>query len=137
MMNRARFTTELALSPYGADSWILLQPLKYLPCAHAEKIEAKKGFLTDLASIPRIIRPLFPVHGLHTRAAVIHDWLYHDQRIGNQWIKRAEADWIFYEAMRGLGVSWMKARTMYYAVRSAGWIFWNRRARALGNEVSK
>lgn len=134
-MNRARFTTELVLSPYGADSWILRRPLKYLPRLHAVKIVAPAGFETDLASIPRIVRPLFPVHGLHTRAAVIHDWLYRDQRIGGQWIKRSDADWIFYEAMRGMGVSWAKARAMYYAVRSGGWVFWNKRARDIGNEA--
>ena len=132
-MNRARFTTELVLSPYGAASWILRQPLKYLPRAHAVKIVAPAGFETDLASIPRVMRPLFPVHGPHTRAAVIHDWLYHDQRIGGQWIKRATADWIFYEAMRGRGTNWLMARSMYYAVRSGGWLFWNKRSRALGN----
>jgi hypothetical protein len=42
----------------GADEWFLV------PC----------GFLTDLASIPRVVRWLLPQDGRWTRSSVFHDW---------------------------------------------------------------
>ena len=35
-----------------------------------------KGFITDLASVPRFFWRLFPPGGVYNEAAIIHDYLY-------------------------------------------------------------
>lgn len=39
------------------------------------QVEAKEGFETDLASVPRFMVWLIPRYGQYTRAAIIHDYL--------------------------------------------------------------
>lgn len=111
------FLSELVLKPAKGDEWELVKPLRYQ--IGSRIIEVPEGFVCDLASIPAVARILFPVNGEWTEAAVIHDWLY-DQQIG----KRKEADQIFLQAMKELGVSWWRRRAMYAAVRAGGWIAW-------------
>ena len=82
-----------------------------------KKITAPKGFVTDLASVPRIFRPIFTGHGKSRQAACIHDWLYH-----NFHHTRKEADQIFLEALKTSGMNWFGRRAMYRAVRLGGWM---------------
>lgn len=120
------FYSELIIKPVHDDEWELVEPLDYLHEPSGRYIIAPAGFQMDLASIPRVVRPLIPVHGLYTRAAVIHDWLYAnkgDVPAGN--FSRAEADRVFLDAMGELGVGWFKRRAMYAAVRTGGWLAWN------------
>ncbi|WP_372830986.1 DUF1353 domain-containing protein [Pontibacterium sp.] len=114
------FQSELVISPKNGKEWVLREQLVYRSHEQCRVVNAHKGFICDLASIPRIFRPVFPVHGKHTRAAVIHDWLYRN-KLG----KRKEADLIFLEAMEELGVSRFKRYTMYAAVRAGGWTYWS------------
>lgn len=71
------------------------------------------GTKTDFASIPRVFRGLISRVGRYGRAAVLHDWLC-EYKI----FPRKKADKIFLEAMKSLGVSWLKRRAMYIGVRS-------------------
>jgi hypothetical protein len=73
------------------------------------------GFVTDLASIPRVLWSLLPPHGRYAKAAIIHDWLYATGIGGREY-----ADDVFLEAMEVLGVSPWKRKTMYWAVRAFG-----------------
>ncbi len=113
------FLNELKIKPVKGDQWELLCSMSYVG-AGGRVITVPAGFQMDLASIPRVFRPLFPVHGKHTRAAVVHDWLY-AEKIG----KRKEADQLFLSIMKELGVGWIKRRMMYAAVRAGGWVYWN------------
>lgn len=112
------FQNELHIKPVNGNQWELLAPLCYVD-ANLKSIWVPAGFQMDLASIPRIFRPLFPVHGKHTRAAVIHDWLY-AKNIG----KRKDADDLFLSIMKELGVGWFKRYAMWSAVRAGGWVKW-------------
>lgn len=119
------FESELHIHPVRGDHWELDVPLIYRSERFNRVIIAPKGFQMDLASIPRLLRPLFPVHGRHTRAAVIHDWLYAaNGRIFSGTFSRADSDYVFLEAMTVLGVGWFKRRTMYLGVRVGGWVAW-------------
>lgn len=113
------FRNELKIKPVNGNEWELLDSLCYVSAA-GKSITVPAGFQMDLASIPRIFRPMFPVHGKHTRAAVVHDWLYAN-RIG----KRKAADELFLDIMKELGVSYIKRHTMYAAVRAGGWLYWD------------
>lgn len=84
------------------------------------------GFITDFASIPRIARMIIPKLGLWNKAAVVHDYLYRHDYPG-RWFTRREADIVFRDAMRDLGVAKWKIRVMYRAVRMFGWLAWKKR----------
>jgi hypothetical protein len=75
-----------------------------------------KGQETDLASIPQILQNIIPLVGNHLQAAIVHDMCYRS-KIG---ISKKDADLMFYDAMRTLGVGWWKAQTMYRAVQMFG-----------------
>lgn len=84
------------------------------------------GFVTDFASIPRPVWPLFPPFGPWALAAILHDWLYVTRGEGGRW-SRADADRMFREAMEeiakaredGQPAAWKRA-IIYRAVRVGG-----------------
>lgn len=88
-----------------------------------EVVRIPKGFITDGASIPKFAWSIIggPL-GRYAAAAVVHDYLYHKKIYS-----RSKADAIFLEAMGVLKVPWWKRRTMWLAVRMAGWIPWGNR----------
>ena len=94
------------------EDWIVV--------VHGQPTLIPAGFITDCASVPRGLWNILPPFGKYTKAAVLHDWLY---QFGT--FTRAEADWIFYEAMGTLGVSWWKQGVMYAGVRVGAWSAWN------------
>jgi hypothetical protein len=69
------------------------------------------GFVTDLASIPRIFQSLIPKIGKHALPAIVHDYLC---RLDG--FDRRLADRIFLEAMKERGVNRIRRRLMYWAV---------------------
>ena len=97
----------------------LLTQLRYISLVGGEHlITVPDGFVTDFASIPRAFRWMITGHGKDRWAAVVHDWLYAEK------YDRKKADEIFYEALLISGVNKIKARTMYRAVRTGGWMFY-------------
>lgn len=121
----------LELLPDGR-SVRLVESLRFVRSGrHAfDTIEVPAGFVCDGASIPRILWPLSggPFEGKHRDGAIVHDYLY--SRIRELWPERndtrwrdgvrADADHVFYEAMRACGVSEIHARAKYAAVRLFG-----------------
>lgn len=74
------------------------------------------GFETDLASVPRLFWAWFPPNDpLYQAPAVVHDHLYRTHEVS-----RRDADGIFLRQMRELGVSWVRRRLIYLAVRAGG-----------------
>ena len=86
------------------------------------RITVPKGFITDLASVPRSFWTIFPPFGRYTPAAVIHDFLY--SRYNSTGINRTLSDKIFLHIMKELGVSFLKRKIMYKAVRLFGKTSW-------------
>lgn len=78
-------------------------------------IRVPKNFVTDFASVPQIVQNIFPRIGLYSKAAIVHDWLYHNHPAGRKW-----ADYIFLEAMKTSGVNLFTRYTLYYMVRMFG-----------------
>lgn len=81
------------------------------------------GTVTDFASTPRVLWNLLPPFGKHTRASVLHDWLYQTAPAG---MSRDTADSLFREAMAVCGVAWAVRATMWAGVRAGGWVPWDR-----------
>ena len=130
------FRADLWLEYIDGGAWKLVRPFGY--CANdATEVRVPAGFVTDFASVPRPFWPLLPPTGAYGKAAVIHDWLYSHRIVddvitpallqhGSRLVDRAEADRIFREAMRQLGVGRLTAWTMYSGVRSWGWVTWRK-----------
>jgi len=90
-------------------------------------INVPMGFFYDGASIPRFLWVFFgtPFQSCHDVPSCIHDYLYRKDCTPD--VDRKEADVIFYELLRGNGVSYFKALLMYYGVRMFGWYSWRKK----------
>jgi hypothetical protein len=95
------FTSELMVSPMmDGKFWKLLRPFSYrIGSRYSNQIiKVPIGTLTDFASIPPIFWFL-PSWAKFSKASVLHDLLYREQKIMGEAISRKEADDIFLEAM--------------------------------------
>lgn len=87
--------------------------------------EVPAGFVTDWASVPRFLWRLIPSRGSYNKAALVHDYLY---RVQPEGVTRRQADQVFLDAMRHLGVAGPLRWAMYQGVRLGGWLPWRRNA---------
>ncbi|TQK10709.1 DUF1353 domain-containing protein [Herbaspirillum sp. SJZ107] len=89
------------------------------------------GFVTDFASIPRVLWSLLPSDGPYVYAAVVHDYLYWEQHL-----PRETADNIFKFLMQDFEVDVATLSTIYGGVRVGGWAAWdeNSRRKAAGEK---
>jgi hypothetical protein len=121
----SRFATPLRLeriedsSRDGRGTWRLLDPLVYESDVAAATVTVPAGFVTDLASVPRLPFAYLLTGGIGHAAAVVHDAIY----TGHQ-VDRALADEIFHEALLVLGVSRLQAWLMWAGVRVGGGSSW-------------
>ena len=89
-----------------------------------ETITVPKGFVTDFASIPPKLAALgLSPHKQHSRAAVVHDYLYWAQGCS-----KAQADRLLVIAMRESNVGWFDEVAIFVGVDGPGWIAWNQNA---------
>lgn len=119
-----KFTTPLRLervedvSRDGRGTWRLLAGLGFVSDLIGPG-EVPEGFVTDLASVPRLPVAFFLAGGLAHAAAVVHDWLYTTHSTD-----RATADAVFREAAQACGVSPWRAWVMWVGVRAGGGASW-------------
>nr|EEJ7375805.1 DUF1353 domain-containing protein [Salmonella enterica subsp. enterica] len=122
----SRFTTPATLEMLDHYLWRIHEPFEfYLSDDNSDVISVPAGFITDLASVPRIFWTLLPPDGKYAKAAIIHDYLY-----DNALRTKKEADRIFLDGMTVLGVPEWKRTIMYYAVRLFGKGMYNRKTPA-------
>lgn len=95
--------------------WTLLRQLDYQPLRQ-DPFHVPVGQTTDFASVPRVFVWLLPRYGRYTKAAILHDYLWGEEVPAGR-IKRLDADGIFRQAMRGLGVPFVRRWMMWAAVR--------------------
>lgn len=110
LLNGGGFLTEVAVRGIGPGNWVLLEPLTYEGARDLFTVPV--GFHTDFASVPRWARSIVSETGVHTRAAVLHDYL------GRQAdISQSDADGIFRRVLREAGVGFFLRWLMWAAVR--------------------
>jgi hypothetical protein len=109
---------------YKPTEWVLVRALRW--AAEGDCIEVPARFITDLASVPGLLRasPGFNPNGLSREPAMLHDFMY---CIGAR--SRKDADETFYEALLSVGVSKPVAYMHYLGVRAGGWRYWGERRR--------
>ena len=107
---------QLELLPDG-KTFELLKPFYfYFVEGINEGVTVPAGFQTDFASIPRLFTPLIQKMGKHSKASVLHDYLYSEPKFRS----RKECDMIFLDALKAAGVSKVKRMAMYYGARIGG-----------------
>ena len=79
------------------------------------------GFITDLASVPKIFWGIFPPQGFYEEACVAHDWLY-----SRTVLPRQVCDQVLKEGMEAAGTPWLTTNIIWGMVRLFGWIPYNR-----------
>ena len=113
------------------DYYYLLAPIGWEPVGvdidKFAPVKAPRGFVTDLASIPKAFWGILPPAARYTHPAIIHD--YHYWKQGELDITRKQADEVFRIGMEELGVSTIKITTIYQAVRKGGGFAWKKNAK--------
>lgn len=112
--------------------WVLYQPLEYRDTETGMVVTAPRGFVTDLASVPRMFWAVFPPCGQYTPAAVIHDYLYWTQPEN---CNKECADRILLNAMSDADVSEEARNSIYYAVKYVGQKSWDDNEKAKRNHM--
>lgn len=111
------FISTLDVRHVGPNRFELLNALVWATADHV--IEVPAGFVTDLASVPRLARPFLDINGRSAKPAVLHDWLYTSQTM-----PRGDADALFLEALRAEGVRLAGPWIYWAGVRVGGWVAW-------------
>ena len=113
----SKFTTPADLRLLEHEKWEILTQFEYHVGSYPsdDVIRVPAGFVTDLASVPRMLWSILPPHGEYAKAAIIHDYLYTIGLCSKQY-----ADNVFLEAMTVLGVAMWRRKLMYWAVRLFG-----------------
>jgi hypothetical protein len=108
---------------------MLYQDLRYSVGDSGVVITIPAGFVSDYASVPRVLWIWLPPHGQYSKAAVIHDHLYWTQECTKQ-----QADNLLMIAMKESDVNGMDKWVIYNGVDWGGQSSWddNARSRATG-----
>jgi hypothetical protein len=109
--------TELDVRAVGVNEWQLLRDLTYTSTKNLIGCyTVPLGEVTDLASLPRVIRSIYNVNGISRHAATLHDYLYKTQAF-----TRKVCDQIFRQALLDSGMTRRRAAIWYRGVRWGGW----------------
>lgn len=130
------FTSELIIEPLeNGKDFQLKRPFTYhIGSKYSRQwVKVNVNFITDFASIPKLLTMLLPAWAKYQKSAVLHDWMYGATHTifdnGKlRLIKRKRADEIFYEAMgiefrdhkSGKFIAWIE----YTAVRMFAKFAW-------------
>jgi hypothetical protein len=115
----SKFITPLVAEKSG-EFWIIRQPFVYQSDVAQRVFSVPEGFLTDLASVPRVPIAYWLAGGECDEAAVIHDYAY-----AKGMVPRAMADAVFKEAALVSGQSAWRVQLMFLGIRLGGWKAWN------------
>lgn len=122
------FQTDLCAREIGDSAppvYQLLTPLVYIDSKGIE-FKVPAGFMTDLASIPRLPLVWLAWGDRAHRPAVLHDYLYRLDSVPI--VERSLADYLFREAIISTGASaWKIAYPMWMGVRLGGWGSYHKR----------
>jgi hypothetical protein len=113
------FLTPLRAEKDG-EVWTVIQPLVYESDVAQRIFLVPAGFVTDLASVPRLPLAFLLTGDTAHEAAVVHDFIY-----SRAPVPRDMADKVFKEAALVSGVPAWCANLMYLGIRLGGWAAWN------------
>lgn len=108
-----QFSTIPPLLPYKVGEWMVMDDLMYTDLAGEQHV-VPKYFITDLASIPWVVEPIF--NSVDTRIeGVVHDWLY-----CSQGLPKDGCDQLLREMLLRTGCDRTRADLIYAGVHLGG-----------------
>jgi len=114
----------LRMGRFADPFYYLTSPIQWTPDPDKDgdlpKVIVPKGFVTDLASIPRIFWASLRPDGDYAYAAILHDYLYWTQTSS-----RARADQVLEAVMRDFTITWVTRQAIFRAVRVGGSGAWD------------
>jgi hypothetical protein len=117
----------LFLGRFRDPIYYLTKPIAWEPNKGQEnhgKVSVPVGFVTDLASIPRVFWSMLRPDGDYAYPAIVHDYLYWFQTRS-----REESDTILKLGMEDFSIDSATIKTIYHAVRIGGAASWSENAR--------
>lgn len=99
------------------ESWTLGEAVTYVGKYGTYLVPA--GYITDFASVPRLLWWFTPRSGPWNKAAIVHDWLITNGLLGEIDITSIRVDAEFREALKACDVSWVRRWLMWAGVRWA------------------
>lgn len=124
-MNTEMFPLPLDVENLSDDSqyhYKLLSDFSFID-PYLGLITAKKDFLTDFASVPRLFKSFVDSDNESAPGATIHDWMY-ENHLEYGWTKE-DADLVLFRALIANGISHEVATIFYDCVRYFGHNAWN------------
>ena len=116
-----QFKNFVKVSPFAdGNNWFLVEDLDYEVRDTGKIVTVPAGFVTDFASIPRPFWSILPTWGKYGPPAVVHDFLYWDQRC-----TREQADRIILVAMEESDVGFIRRFFIHRAVAWGGGFAWD------------
>jgi len=107
--------------PQSGDIRTLLSELNYFTkVVKPQMINVPSGIKTDLGSIPQALQNIFPKDGKAMFGYILHDYLYQTGMF-----TKNQSDAILEEAMKVLGVSWWRRKSVRAGLFIGGWVAWN------------
>lgn|SRR3990167_4926000 len=110
---------------FDRGKWKVVEPMIYKSARYNVVISVPPGFVTDLASVPRILPLTFALTGATSvKAAVVHDWIYSNQVYldgKRQMLPREVCDDIFEEISQEEQVPGWRRSLMWVVLRATGW----------------
>lgn len=124
----------LKLQRFLEPIYIVLEPISWKPNPSQNtfhEVIVPRGFVTDLASIPRVFWTLLRPDAEYAYAAIVHDYLYWAQDI-----TKDSADHILKMSMEDLEVSRVDITAIFQAVQNFGGPAWkyNQKLKASGEK---
>lgn len=130
MSEGSAFLGPLDLRLWGPGRWVLLRDFPYRSDLMGRVLTVPEGFITDLASVPRLPLAYLIAGSRFPAPAVVHDYLYQHPDFED----RALVDAVLYEAtgvatpIYGIEREVAIIRSLVWrAVRIGGWRPWNSR----------
>lgn len=128
-----RSTLPQPVITYEAPDWILMDDCRYA-ALDGWSITAKRGFRSDLASIPRLFWAFIAFHDLSLIAPIMHDVIYRcgglvvlphgEVAPAGRRFERKDADDLFLELMTRSNIAYWKRNVAFLAVRAFGQSSW-------------
>lgn len=123
LKTRSLFPDEIKAADRDPDVqlWELLEEFAFYSDGLGRVITVPAGFVTDLASIPRLVQNILPNdHPTIEMPSVIHDHLYTTKTT-----TREQADGVLREGMELQGASGFVRNAVYRILRMFGGAHWN------------
>ncbi len=117
----SKFTAPLIVECIDGTNWKLHESFNFYLEGDVHKIiVVPKGYVTDFASVPKILRIFAKNSELFNKASILHDFLYD----GTTGYSRENCDEFYRDGMRVFGMSDFRSNIFYKMCRLFGKSKW-------------